>query len=65
MDHKGPFIRLHEHPSSLRAGGVVGGGAAAMRALHTAARRLLHPLLTVVAFLSGIRVLGTSQPRCN
>lgn len=37
MHHKGPFIWLHEDPSSLGTGGVVGSGTAAMRALHTAA----------------------------
>lgn len=51
MDNKRPFIRLHEHSCSLGTGGVVGSGTAAMRALHTAARRLLHSLLTIVALL--------------
>jgi len=60
VDYKGPFIGLHEHSCSLGTGGVVGSGAAAMRALHTAARRLLHPLLTVVALLSEIK---TQEPR--
>lgn len=52
VDHKGPFIGLHQYSGSLCTGGVVGCGAAAVRALNTAARRLLHPLLTVVTFLS-------------
>lgn len=59
MDHKRPFIWLHEYSSSLGTGGVVGGRTAAMRALYAAARRLLHPLLTVVTFLSEIK---TQEP---
>lgn len=51
MDHEGPVVRLHEHTCSLGTGRVVGSGTAAMRALHTAARRLLHPLLTIVTLL--------------
>lgn len=51
MDDKRPFIGLHEHSCSLGTGGVVGSGTAAMRALHTAAGRLLHPLLTIVTLL--------------
>lgn len=51
VDNKGPFIRLQEHSCSLGTSGVVGSGAAAVRALHTAAGRLLHPLLTIVALL--------------
>lgn len=52
MDHKRPFIRLHEYSSSLGTGGVVGGGTAAVRALNAAAGRLLHALLAVVTLLS-------------
>lgn len=52
VHHKGPLLRLHEDASSLGTGGVVGSGTAAVGALHAAARRLLHPLLTVVTFLS-------------
>lgn len=51
VDDKRPLVRLHEHPCGLGTGGVVGSGAAAMRALHAATRRLLHPLLTIVALL--------------
>lgn len=54
MNDKGPLVGLHKDSGSLSAGGVIGGGAAAMRTLHTAARRLLHPLLTVVALLSRV-----------
>lgn len=60
MDNKRPFIRLHEHSCSLGTSGVVGSGAAAMRALHTAARCLLHPLLTIVTLLMEKRRLGQS-----
>ena len=55
MDHKGPLIRLHEYSSSLGTGGVVGSGTAAMGALYAAARRLLHPLLTIVTFLTEVK----------
>lgn len=55
MDYKRPFIWLHEYSSSLGTCGVVGSGTPAMRALHTAARRLLHPLFTVVTFLLEIK----------
>lgn len=58
MDHKWPFIWLHEYSSSLGTGGVVGSGATAMRALHAAAGCLLHPLLTVVTFLSEMKTKG-------
>lgn len=51
MDHKGPAVGLQEHACGLGTGGVVGGGAAAMGALHAAAGRLLHSLLTIVALL--------------
>lgn len=55
VDYEGPVLGLHEDASRLGAGGVVGGGAAAVRALHTAAHLLLHPPLTVVALLQAHR----------
>lgn len=45
-DNKGPVIGLHHHPSSLRTAHMEGGGAAAMRALHTTAGVPFPPLLT-------------------
>lgn len=54
VNNEGPLVGLHQDSGSLSARGVVGGGAAAVGALHTAARRLLHPLLTVVALLSRV-----------
>lgn len=62
MHHKGPLVGLHEYTGSLGTGGVVGGGTAAVGALHAAAGRLLHPLLTVVTFLSRIQ---TQEPRLS
>lgn len=51
MNNERPVIRVHKNTCSLCAGRMVRGGAAAMRTLHTAARRLLHAPLTVVTFL--------------
>lgn len=58
MDHKWPFIGLHEYPCSLSTGRVVGSGTTAMRTLHAAARCLLHSLLTVVTLLSEMQIKG-------
>ena len=52
VHHERPLVRLHQHARGLGTRGVVGGGTAAVRALHAAARRLLHALLAVVAFLT-------------
>lgn len=54
VDNKRPLVWLHQHSGGLSAGGVVGGGAAAVGTLHAAARCLLHPLLAVVTLLSNI-----------
>lgn len=54
VDNKWPLVWLHKHSSSLGTGRVVRSRTAAMRALHTAARCLLHSLLTVVTFLPEI-----------
>lgn len=51
IDDERPVIRVHKDTRSLGTGRVVRSGAAAMRTLHTAACRLLHPPLTVVTFL--------------
>lgn len=48
---EGPVVGLHEHAGGLRARRVVGGGAAPVRTLHAAARRLLHALFAVVTLL--------------
>lgn len=53
VDDEGPVVRLHELASSLGAGGVDGGGAAAMGTLHTTAHIPLHPPLTVETLLQG------------
>lgn len=60
VNDEGPIVGLHEDSGGLSAGGVVGGRAAAVGTLHTAARRLLHPLLTVVALLPRV---GQARPR--
>ena len=51
VDHERPLVWLHEDPSGLGTGRVVGRRTAAMGTLPTAPGRLLHPLLTVVTFL--------------
>ena len=61
VDHEGPLVGLHQHPGGLGAGGVVGGGTAAVWALHAAARRLLHALLAVVAFLNDMTDTGLKE----
>lgn len=61
MYNKWPFIWLHEYSSSLCTGGVVGSGTTAMRALHTAARSLLHPLFAVVTLLLHIKTKGDQE----
>lgn len=45
-DNKRPVIGLHHHPSSLGTAHMEGGGAAAVRALHTTASVPFPPLLT-------------------
>lgn len=50
-DDKRPVIGLHHHPGSLGAAHVEGGGAAAVRTLHTAASIPFPPLLTEDALL--------------
>lgn len=45
-NNEGPVVGLHHHPSSLGTAHMEGGGAAAVRALHTTASVPFPPLLT-------------------
>lgn len=62
MHDEGPLVWLHEYSGGLGTRRVVGGRTAAVGALHTAAGRFLHPLLTVVTLLPGTtQILGLSM----